>query len=57
MIRKFPDIMATCLDVSNANYPTNFNSNNIVTTSGKSLLPLWNNSKNANTFRTYFLGT
>ena len=49
--------MATCLDVSNANYPTNFNSNNIVTTSGKSLLPLWNNSKNANTFRTYFLGT
>ncbi|QCX37415.1 arylsulfatase [Aureibaculum algae] len=40
-----PDIMATVLDVSNADYPLNFNNNAIVPMSGKSLVPLWNNAE------------
>lgn len=36
-----PDIMATCVNVANANYPTTYNGQQIVPTSGKSLLPLF----------------
>ncbi|HLP37697.1 arylsulfatase [Lacibacter sp.] len=34
------DIMNTCLDAADANYPTVYNGNNILPTSGNSLLPL-----------------
>lgn len=36
-----PDIMATCIDVSNATYPEEFKGNQIVAASGKSLVPLF----------------
>ena len=36
-----PDIMATFVDVANAKYPTEYNGNKIVPTSGKSLAPLF----------------
>jgi arylsulfatase A-like enzyme len=36
-----PDIMATCIDVANATYPEEYNGNQIVPTSGKSLVPLF----------------
>lgn len=35
------DIMNTCLDAADANYPTVYNGNNILPTSGISLLPLF----------------
>jgi len=39
------DIMATCLDISGANYPEIFNGNKIVPIEGKSLLPVFKNKK------------
>lgn len=36
-----PDIMATCLDLAEASYPTTYNGNSITPTSGKSLAPLF----------------
>lgn len=36
-----PDIMATCIDVANATYPEEYNGNQIVPTSGKSLIPIF----------------
>jgi arylsulfatase len=36
-----PDIMATFVDVANATYPEEYNGNQIVPTSGESLLPLF----------------
>ena len=36
-----PDIMATCIDVAKATYPEEYNGNQIVPTSGKSLVPLF----------------
>lgn len=35
------DIMSTCLDAADSNYPTVYNGNNILPTSGISLLPLF----------------
>ena len=40
-----PDIMATCLDIAGAEYPTNFNGNTITPHAGKSLAPIF--SKNS----------
>lgn len=36
-----PDIMATCIDVANTNYPKQYKGNSIAPTSGKSLVPLF----------------
>ncbi|WP_299556360.1 arylsulfatase [Seonamhaeicola sp.] len=36
-----PDIMATCLDIANAEYPKEFNGNRITSHAGKSLKPLF----------------
>jgi arylsulfatase len=37
------DVMATCVDVSGATYPTDFNENEIRPMEGKSLVPLFDN--------------
>ncbi len=39
------DIMATCVDIADIDYPTNFNGNNILSLEGKSLLPAFKNKK------------
>jgi arylsulfatase A-like enzyme len=39
------DIMATCVDVAGADYPSNYNGNSITPLEGKSLLPLFVNQK------------
>jgi len=40
------DIMATCLDVAGADYPTQFNGNDIVPLEGTSLLPIFHDQPN-----------
>lgn len=42
-----PDIMATCVKVANANYPTAYKGQQIVPTAGKSLLPLFEGENQA----------
>lgn len=40
-----PDIMATCLDLAEMDYPKEYNGNKIIPTSGKSLRPLFTENK------------
>lgn len=40
-----PDIMATCLDLAQAEYPKEYKGNSIIPTSGKSLRPLFKENK------------
>lgn len=48
------DIMATCIDIAGANYPSVYNENKIVPLQGKSLLPYFNGSSITNHEELYF---
>ncbi|MEG1586665.1 MAG: arylsulfatase [Bacteroidales bacterium] len=41
------DLMATCVDVAQTNYPSDYNGNPIIPIEGKSLLPVFKNKKRA----------